>query len=78
MLLEHTLADDKVSLKVPAIWDLIMMPHGGALRSAAEFRSWLADLGFVDVIVIRTQENNESDIIYAKKPGHSDSKKSKK
>ena len=78
MLLEHTLADDKVSLMPPALWDLLMMTHGGSLRSPAEFRTWLTDLGFLDITVIRTQENNEYDIIYAKKPEHSQNKKSKK
>ena len=78
MLLEHTLADDKVSLMSPAMWDLLMMTHGGRLRSPAEFRAWLTDLGFLDITVIRTQENNEYDIIYAKKPEHSQNKKSKK
>lgn len=78
MLLEHTLADDKVSLMLPALWDILMMTHAGGLRSPAEFRAWLTELGFQDVTVIRTQENNEYDLIYAKKPEHSGNKKAKK
>ncbi len=78
LLLEQTLADDKVSVVAAAVWDVIMMAHGGVLRSPAEFRVWLRDVGFEDVRVVRTQEHNECDVIYAKKPERADRKKSKK